>query len=201
MTDSATDNRTGEARDTPVVRGNAGSALEDAGKISFLVPDASPIQIGARGESFGSQFTVLGRLQVEHATGYWNEWFIEWADRRTGWLGEALGQYFVTLPTSQGEASSVPDYADLQVGERLKLLGKVYTVTEARVARATGTEGETPFVVKDGYNLPYADLRRSDNGFATIDYSEDEPLVFVGRSVGWQDLSMRGYRRFDGWQS
>lgn len=187
--------------DTTVVREEAGSALEDAGKISFLVPDASPIQIGARGEALGAHFTVLGRLQIEHETGFWNEWYIEWADRRTGWLGEALGQYFITLPTSQGEQQNVPDFADLEIGERLKLMGKLYTVTEARVARATGTEGETPFVVKEGYNLPYADLRRSDAGFATIDYSEDEPLVFVGRALGWSDLGLRGHRRFDGWDS
>ncbi|MEZ6189033.1 MAG: DUF4178 domain-containing protein [Planctomycetota bacterium] len=94
---------------------------------------------------------------------------------------------------------SLPSFDRLKVGERLKLQGKRYLVTEARVAEATGTQGETPFHVHAGYTLPYADLRRADDGFATIDYSEDLPLVFTGRCVSWKHLNLRGYREFDGW--
>lgn len=188
--------------DTTVSRTDAGSALEDLGKVSHLVPDASPIQIGSAGTCFGQSFEVIGRLQIAHATGVWNEWFLEWGDRRTGWLGEALGQYFVTFPVDEdGKAPEVPAWGDLEVGRSLKVGGKRYVITEARVARATGTEGETPFAIGDGYELPYADLRRPDAGFATIDYSEDPPLVFSGRCVGWRELNMRNYREFDGWRS
>ena len=72
-------------------------------------------------------------------------------------------------------------------------------MTDVRVARATGTEGETPFAIGEGYELPYADLRRSDDGFATIDYSEEKPLLFLGRCVSWAELNLERYRRFDGW--
>ena len=91
-------------------------------------------------------------------------------------------------------------FDDLEVHQKVTLGGKRYTVTEVRMARATDTEGETPFVVQEGYELPYADLRRADSGFATIDYSEDPPLVFTGRCMSWRELKMRGYRRFDGWR-
>jgi len=185
--------------DTTVVRQDAEGALEDLGKISHIVPDASPIRIGARGECFGIEFTVIGRLQVEHATGYWNEWFIDWADHETGWLGEALGQYLVTFPGGEKAGKGVPPFDELKVGQKLFIAKKRYTIAEVRMARATGTEGETPFAAGEGYELPYADLRRSDDGFATIDYSEDDPLVFTGRCVGWKDLHMRGFRKFEGW--
>lgn len=189
--------------DTTVARTDASSALEDVGKVSHLVADASPIQIGAAGTCFGQGFSVIGRLQIEHATGLWNEWFLQWSDGGTGWLGEALGQYFVTFPTGGDpkKAIKVPKAEDLEVGRNVQLDGKRYRVTDMRVARATGTEGETPFAIGEGYELPYADLRRSDAGFATIDYSEEPPLVFLGRCVRWRDLGMRGYRRFDGWRS
>lgn len=189
--------------DTTVARTDASSALEDVGKVSHLVADASPIQVGAAGTCFGQGFSVLGRLQLEHSTGVWNEWFLQWADGGTGWLGEALGQYFVTFPTGGDpkKKMKVPKAEDIEVGRHLQIEGKRYRVTDMRVARATGTEGETPFAIGEGYELPYADLRRGDAGFATIDYSEEPPLVFVGRCVGWRDLSMRGYRRFDGWRT
>ena len=189
--------------DTTVVRSDASGALEDVGKISHVVPDASPIRIGSSGQCHGAPFTVLGRLQIEHATGYWNEWYLEWADRRTGWLGEALGMYYVTFPAGDapGEKApkDLPSWDELQVGQRVFVANKRYTVTEVRRARATGTEGENPFMVKEGYELPFADLRRPDRGFATIDYSEEPPLVFTGSCVQWKDLNMRNDRRFDGW--
>ncbi|RMG11597.1 MAG: DUF4178 domain-containing protein [Planctomycetota bacterium] len=187
--------------DTTLVRDDAGDALRELGKVSHLVADASPLRIGATGTCFGVGFSVLGRLQIEHETGLWNEWFLEWADGHTGWLGEALGQYLITFPArGEGIRTFVPLFDELSVGQRVVIDGKRYTVTELRKALATGTEGETPFVVEEGYELPYADLRRGSDGFGTIDYSEDPPLVFTGRCVSWPDLNLRGYRSFDGWQ-
>ncbi len=185
--------------DTTVARTDRQDALENLGKISHVVEDASPLQLGATGKCLGVEFRIVGRLQVEHPTGYWNEWFLEWADRRTGWLGEAQGLYYVTAPGDEGDRAKVPAFAQLRVGQFVHLGRKRYEVTERRVARATGTQGETPFAVGEGYELPFADLRRPDSGFATIDYSEDPPLVFTGKCVSWRDLNMRNYRRFDGW--
>lgn len=186
--------------DTTVARTDRGDALKDLGKISHVVDDASPIVVGAAGKCFGVEFQVLGRLQVQHPSGFWNEWFLQWADRRTGWLGEALGQYMVTFPAEgEKDLGKVPPWDQVAPGQRWSLGGKPYTVTDKNIARATGTEGETPFAVGDGYELPYADLRRPDAGFATLDYSEDPPLVFIGRGVSWKDLNLRGHRRFHGW--
>lgn len=187
--------------DTTVTRKDGSKVLKDLGKISQLVADASPIQIGARGEAFGSGFEVLGRLQLEHRTGTWNEWYIEWKDGRTGWLGEAQGQYFVTLPDGEMHPDEkLPEFNSIGVGQRIFVGRKRYQVAEVRMAKATGGEGELPFIVGAGYELPYADLRRPDNGFATIDYSESPPLVFTGRCVGWKQLNLTNHREFDGWR-
>lgn len=187
--------------DTTVVREDGGQVLESLGKVSHVREDASPLQVGAAGRFQGTEFVVLGRIQVEHSTGYWNEWYVEWADRRTGWLAEAQGQYYVTFPDEQGEQDrTLPPFERLQVGQRVSVQGKRFTVTEVGVARATGTEGETPVAAREGWELPYADLRRPDAGFATIDYSDDVPRTYVGRCVRWGELQMRHYRRFDGWR-
>jgi Domain of unknown function (DUF4178) len=189
--------------DTTVAREDGAGDLRDLGKVSHIAEDASPIQIGATGKAFDVEFEVIGRLQVEHDAGYWNEWFLEWADGRTGWLGEAQGQYSVTFPV-EGEGEQrmdVPSFAELSLGQRVFLGNKRFQVTDKRVAVATGTQGETPFVVEQGYQLPYVDLRCSTNSFATIDYSEDEPLVFMGKVLGWRDLQLRNFRTFAGWDA
>jgi len=172
-------------------------ALANLGKISALVEDGSPLCLGAKGEFEGKRFEVVGRLQLElPGTGYWNEWFLHYSGGATGWLGEALGQYFMT---TQSLKEKVPSIGSLHVRQTQPLHGKRYTVTEVRKARCTGSEGELPFVVGEGYELPFADLRASDGSFATIDYSEDPPLVFVGRAVRWDELAMKEARAFHGW--
>ncbi|MEZ0228594.1 MAG: DUF4178 domain-containing protein [Planctomycetota bacterium] len=172
-------------------------ALENLGKISALVEDGSPLCLAAKGQFDGKRFEVVGRLQLEMpGTGFWNEWFLHYAGGATGWLGEALGQYFVT--TAQVE-ERVPAFQALKLRQTVGIGAKRYSVTEKRNAKATGGEGELPFVVGQGYELPFADLRGPDGDFATIDYSEDPPLVFTGRAVLWDELAMKDHREFHGW--
>jgi hypothetical protein len=176
----------------------AGSAaLRNLGKISALVEDGSPLCLAAQGELDGTRFEIVGRIQLAHATGTWNEWFLHFSGGSTGWLGEALGQYFATRESRKDVPC--PPYDSLKTGAHLGLLGKSWTVAEHRRARCTGGEGELPFAPGKGYELPYADLRGPDASFATIDYSEEPPALFVGRSVLWDELHMKGHREFHGW--
>lgn len=171
-------------------------ALENLGKISALVEDGSPLCIAAKGQFEGKRFEIVGRLQLEQETGYWNEWFLHFAGGMTGWLGEALGQYFMTKETV---TEKVLPFNSLKVGSACRLRDKRYKICEVRKAVATGGEGELPFIIGEGYELPYADLRGPDGDFATIDYSENPPLVFLGRAVLWDELAMKDHREFHGW--
>ncbi len=46
---------------------------------------------------------------------------------------------------------------------------------------------------------PVADLQGDDSSFATLDYSEEPPLVFLGEYVEFDALQLSGLREFDGW--
>src|SRR5690606_35989777 len=68
------------------------------GQVSALVDNGSPILLGSRGRYKGLPFEIVGRLQVAYARGTWSEWFVEFADRSTGWLVDAQGQYSLVRP-------------------------------------------------------------------------------------------------------
>jgi hypothetical protein len=45
----------------------------------------------------------------------------------------------------------------------------------------------------------FADLRSRDARFATLDYSDAEPLLFLGEAVEFDDLHLKNLRQFEGW--
>jgi hypothetical protein len=64
-------------------------------------------------------------------------------------------------------------------------------------------EGELPFQTWDRSEAVFADLDGSGRGeqlrFATIDYSDEVPVAYVGRYVELEELAARNLRRFEGW--
>ena len=74
-----------------------------------------------------------------------------------------------------------------------------FELVDIQNARCIAGEGELPFRVGAGYEAPVADLQGSGRTFATIDYSETPPLVFVGQYAEFDDLALTGLRELDGW--
>ena len=60
-------------------------------------------------------------------------------------------------------------------------------------------QGELPFQYWDKTDMVFADLRTDDGDFATIDYSEKPPLLFLGRAVEFDDLHLKNLREFEDW--
>jgi len=171
--------------------------VENVGKMAELVADSSPLQLMAEGRYRGAYFTVVGRIQVEYSEGTWNEWFLLFGDARTGWLGEASGSYTVSFETPVTEP--IPAWGSLHPGLAVTLKGQTYEVSDVREARVVGGEGELPFRVGSGYAARVADLRTDSEKFATLDYSDEAPRVFLGEAVEFTALQLRGLRSFEGW--
>ena len=72
-------------------------------------------------------------------------------------------------------------------------------VTHLTRARYVGFEGELPFRTSEREEILFADLRTNDGRFGTIDYSEEPPLLYLGRSVNFAELKLQGLREFEGW--
>ncbi|HTV02190.1 MAG TPA: DUF4178 domain-containing protein [Luteitalea sp.] len=171
--------------------------LETIGEVSDLPVDDSPIQIGTEGRYDGKSFTVIGRIAYEYEDGGWNEWHLVFADGTSGWLSDAQLEYAVSMLV---EPTSAPPALDrVRLGQEYSWRDSTLTVSTLTTARYKGVEGELPFEYWGKDDVLFADLRGHDATFATLDYSDGDPILFVGRFVEYDDLALRNVRSFDGW--
>ncbi len=171
--------------------------LERVGRVADLPPDSSPVQIATEGVFRRQAFVVVGRILYEYAQGGWNEWHLVFQDGASGWLSDAQASYAVSFLR---QASATPPAAStLERGQQLTFDGHSYEVTALTRARYAGVEGELPFEYWDKEEVLFADLLSRDARFATIDYSDEPPLLFLGEAVEFEDLALKNLRRFEGW--
>ncbi|MBI4743060.1 MAG: DUF4178 domain-containing protein [Betaproteobacteria bacterium] len=164
-----------------------GEDLQNLGRMADLLEDASPIQIGSAGVFSGERFAVVGRIQLQHQSGIWNEWHILFDEGGSGWLSEAGGEYVVSSLTAVSEP--LPAFETLSPEMPVTLAGRNFRVTDLESARCIAGQGELPFKVDAGYDVNTADLR-GDDRFVTLDYSETPPLVFVGQPTPFAELKL-----------
>jgi hypothetical protein len=171
--------------------------VDRVGVVSDLPPDSSPIQLMTEGVWQDRAFTVAGRIIYEYDNGAWNEWHLVFNDGASGWLSDAQLEYAVsTLAKPMGP---LPPAQELRAGQAFQWFGAVYEITTVTEANYRGVEGELPFEYWDKERVRFADLRTEDGRFATIDYSEEPPLLFLGAAVEYDDLQLKNVRQFEGW--
>lgn len=171
--------------------------LEKVGVVADLPADASPIQIATEGTYAGRTFTVVGRIIYEYEQGNWNEWHIIFSDGVSGWLSDAQLEYAVSFLHPSGD---VLPPGMVQRGQAFGWDHVRYEVTVVTRAHYKGVEGELPFEYWDKTDAITADLRTYDARFATIDYSQQPPIIYMGAAVDAKDLKLVNLRQFEGWQ-
>jgi ribosomal protein S27E len=171
-----------------------GEYLKNLGHIADLIADPTLIQIGTEGKYRGRRFSVIGRLQLKYESGLWNEWHLFFDDGSGGWLSEAGGEYAVSFLTPIN--GKLPGFSSLKPEKNIRIGERMFMVTNLESATCISGEGELPFSFKTGYYVPSVDLRSVDGsrGFATIDYSEAPPLLFVGETIRLGDLELTRLR-------
>jgi hypothetical protein len=170
-------------------------SVKDMGRMSDVLEDYSPIQIGTSGSLGGKSWTVIGRIQLRYAAGLWNEWYLMFDSGETAWLGDFSGLY--TLTVEKKNSGPVPAFEQLRAGDTHTILGKPYLVAESRTAECIGGQGELPFSVGQGWQARVADLRNAKS-FLTLDYSDGpEPAVYVGQAVTLEQLKCQLLRDDD----
>jgi hypothetical protein len=171
--------------------------LEKVGVVADLPATASSLQIAAEGVYSNKPFVVVGRIVYEYEFGAWNEWHLIFSDSTSGWLSDAQAEYAVSF--LRPNPGKLPPAGEIRPGDKFGWDNVLYEVTSLTRARYRGVEGELPFEYWDKSDVWFADLRTADGRFATIDYSDAEPLLFLGQPVEFDDLRLKGLREFEGW--
>ncbi|MCE9546162.1 MAG: DUF4178 domain-containing protein [Planctomycetia bacterium] len=167
-------------------------AYEDLGKVAAVVETDTPLKLGLKGAYRGKRFEILGRIQYRHESGaLWNEWYASFPEEKWGWLAEAQGRLYLTFEGKVSKGTSLPTRSELQLGETFSIPGIAkFTVAEIGQAAAAAAEGEIPFRFTPGEMHDYADLAAGGGKFATFDYGETPPHVYVGQEVTLDDLGL-----------
>ena len=174
--------------------------LKKVGQVADLPVDASPIQIGTEGVYQNKSFVVVGRILYEYEQGGWNEWHVIYNDNSNGWLSDAQLEYNLSCLTPPSARQQLPA-GQVERCAQYTWNNKTYEVTSLTKAHYKGVQGELPFEYWDKDDVIFVDLRTAGGDFATIDYSENPPLLFLGRAVEFDDLQLKNLRLFEGWTS
>ncbi|MEJ7605178.1 MAG: DUF4178 domain-containing protein [Bryobacteraceae bacterium] len=169
--------------------------LERVGKAATIPEDASPIQLGTEGIYRNKAFHVVGRIVYAYEQGSWNEWHLLFQDGISGWLSDAQLEYAVSFVASEKE---IPPEDAIKRGDQFTWKNNGYQVTSITRAHYVSVAGDLPFVYWDKSNVIFADLRTISGGFATIDYTETPPLLFLGDAVDFDTLKLKNLRDFEG---
>ena len=171
--------------------------LERVGVVSDLPPESSPIQIGTEGTYEKRAFTVAGRIVYDYDEGSWNEWHVMMNDGTSAWLSDAQAQYAVTFATP---GDGLPSADAVKVGSRFTWNRTHFEATAITRARYRGVEGELPFEYWDKHEATFIDLHSAGADFATLDYSDAKPVLYLGKMVDFDALQLKNLRAFEGWR-
>jgi hypothetical protein len=167
--------------------------LKKVGQVADLPPNSSPIQIGTEGIYKRQAFVAIGRIIYEYDLGTWNEWHLA-LNNGSAWLSDAQDDYVVTFAAP---GRKLPD--ECRVGQHYTWDNNSYTVTTITKAHYRGVEGELPFEYWDKRDVVFVDLMSEKGQFATLDYGDDSPVLYLGESVEFDQLSLKNLRTFEGW--
>ncbi|MBI3231029.1 MAG: DUF4178 domain-containing protein [Burkholderiales bacterium] len=170
-------------------------SIKDLGKMSAVLEDYSPLQIGTSGRIGGRSFTLIGRIQLRYEAGMWNEWYVLFDDGSNGWLGDSSGMFTFTFEREVPQ-DKIPPYSALAVGKSMRFEDKSYLAAEIRTGECIGGQGELPFKVGQGYEIEVADFRAGKQ-FLTLDYSDDKIRAYVGQAVTLPALECQLLREDD----
>ena len=170
---------------------------EKVGVIADLPPDASPIQIATEGIYQQKAFVVVGRIMYEYERGGWNEWHLAFNDGSSGWLSDAQCEYAISF--QRETPFPLPSADSLAPMQTFQWVDHEYSVAVITNAQYAGVQGELPFEFWDKKQVPFADLLTTDSHFATLDYSGEKPLLFLGEALEYEALQLKNVRLFEKW--
>lgn len=169
-----------------LVRGS--DNLDLTGQSASLADYPSRLSIGAKGEIRGRGFHVLGRIRYGYDGGFWEEWQIAWDDGSPpDWLEEDEGYW--TVYRRERIRGEIPAYEQIRVGTTVNINNYRVYVTEKRMGRVIGSEGQFSSVFPLKGVFGYIQGGANDRT-VSINYWEDEIELSVGDDLEHNELKL-----------
>ncbi|HPA73790.1 MAG TPA: DUF4178 domain-containing protein [Spirochaetota bacterium] len=163
--------------------------LDPTGKHPKLAEFPSIFKVGSTGTILGKPFTANGRLRYKYSGGYFDEWFLDY-DGAPAWFAEDEGTF--TLFTELVEAVDIPENIDsLKAGANIMIGDRKVMIKEKGSAVIEGGEGELMHYTEPGTQVNYID-GIWDGKKTSIEFSEDELELFIGRVLLKRDIVVQG---------
>ena len=162
--------------------------VEIAGKMSAIAKPVGPFCVGATGQVNKHDFWVIGRVRYGYEAGFWDEWYLQHGDGSTSWISEDEKRFMhekpQTLPVDRSAIEA------LQVGSNIQIGDFRYSVREKDVAICEGGEGQLPFRIISGEEVPFLDLVSEEGHSGTIEVEPDGTVKFFsGQNVNLSDIT------------
>jgi hypothetical protein len=151
------------------------------GKVAELALTDSPLAVGLRGTFRGVGYAIVGRQQLDHGQGPWDEWYCAFDDGRWGWLAEAQGRWYFTFAVAP---PPIP-YDYVPVGQRVTISNAEWVIAEKGRGRFVAAEGELPTAIDAGGYFSYIDLSGAAGTFGTLDYGHGSGQTPEACYLGW----------------
>lgn len=162
--------------------------LESLGRVADVVFGDDALAPGDHGKFRGQTFVVQGRLVLSHPMGgRWEEYYVVFDAQHAGWIAQAQGRWTVVEQVDV----EAPAYDAIEVGQSITL-GRygAFSVVEKSTGTFESAEGELPFAAAPGSVRGFADLSGAGGEWATIDYGQTAPVVFVGVQAQYAELAI-----------
>lgn len=129
------------------------TGVDITGKTAKLAEYPSRFSVGASGRIKGRGFGVLGRVRYQYDQGFWDEWFVQFADQKVGWVVEDEGD--LTLVFKSQLTVPVPPLDQIRVGTFLPIGADRVFVSGKGYGTVQGAEGQVSMTIPLGQPVQF----------------------------------------------
>ena len=162
--------------------------LKMAGEKQLLIDYGSMFSIGQQRKIGDLELLILGRIRMDYADGFWDEWFAQsLEDGSPWWLQEDDGSF--TLFKKKADLDRSISWEQFQVGktEAIPPLKESVFITAKSRAHVNGGEGELPFRIIPGETADFVDGIWKGKEIS-LEILPDEKALYIGKSLSLKHL-------------
>lgn len=162
--------------------------LKMAGEKQLLIDYGSMFSIGQQHHIGELELLILGRIRMDYADGFWDEWFAQsLADGSPWWIQEDDGSFILFKKKSDLDPSLT--WEQFTVGQTVSIppLKEEVFITAKSRAQVNGGEGELPFRIIPGEVADFVDGIWKGKEIS-LEILPDEKALYIGKSLSLKHL-------------